>query len=162
VVDYEAFLDIETTGLNFGYSKITVVGIHMFNGSRARFVQLVGKEVTAANILAALRGASVIYTYNGRRFDIPFIRSSLGINLAHSFKHCDLMYECWGKNLYGGLKSVERQLGIKRKLTEVNGLEAVRLWWKYIDDHDQFALAKLLEYNREDVLNLKTLKEMLV
>lgn len=158
----EAFLDIETTGLSPGYCRITVVGIHLFNGSGARFVQLVGKEVTAANILTALSGANIIYTYNGRRFDIPFIRSCLGINLARRFNHCDLMYECWGKNLYGGLKSVERQLGIQRRLKEVNGLEAVRLWWRYIDHHDELALAKLLEYNKEDVLNLKTLKEMLV
>jgi len=43
------------------------------------------------------------------------------------------MYDCWSKNLYGGLKAVERQLGIERHLKDVNGYEAVRLWWKYVD-----------------------------
>ena len=78
------------------------------------------------------------------------------------FKHYDLMYNCWKNNLYGGLKSVERQLGIARNLTDVNGYEAVKLWWKYMDSFDLDALSKLLEYNKEDVVNLKTLKESLM
>ena len=57
---------------------------------------------------------------------------------------------------------MERQLGIARKLTEVNGHEAVRLWWRYVDYYDLDALNTLLEYNKEDVLNLKTLKERLL
>ncbi|MEE8414618.1 MAG: ribonuclease H-like domain-containing protein, partial [Dehalococcoidales bacterium] len=54
------------------------------------------------------------------------------------------------------------QLGIERKLTEVDGLEAVRLWWRYVNDYDDIALATLLEYNREDVVNLRTLKDKLL
>ena len=61
--------------------------------------------------------------------------------------------------MYGGFKAVERQLGIERRLKEVNGYEAVRLWRRYVDSYDLDALATLLEYNKEDVLNLKVLKE---
>jgi len=57
---------------------------------------------------------------------------------------------------------VERQLGIPRRLTEVDGYQAVRLWWRYVNDYDEDALSTLLEYNREDVVNLKTLKEKLL
>jgi len=64
--------------------------------------------------------------------------------------------------LYGGFKAVERQLGIERQLTEVNGYEAVKLWWRYVDYFDLDALNTLLEYNKEDVLNLKVLKERLL
>jgi len=159
---YEAYLDIETTGLSSWDSIITVVGIHLCNGEDEKFIQLVGDDVTADNILEALECVDIIHTYNGSRFDLPFIYSVLGINLAKLFKHCDLMYDCWNNNLYGGFKSVERQLGINRKLTEVNGCEAVRLWWKYVNDYDEEALNTLLEYNKEDVLNLKCLKEKLL
>jgi uncharacterized protein YprB with RNaseH-like and TPR domain len=158
----EAYLDIETTGLSPRYSEITVVGIHLDNGSDTRFTQLVGIEVTVENMLEALQGVVSIYTYNGSRFDLPFINAQLGIDLAKIFNHCDLMYDCWKKNLYGGLKSVERQLGIPRVLTEVSGYEAVRLWWRYVDYFDLDALNTLLEYNREDVINLKALKEKLL
>ena len=158
----EAYLDIETTGLSPWYNEITVVGIHLCNGEDARFIQLVGEDVTADNILGALKGMNVLYTYNGSRFDLPFIHCRLGINLAQLFTHRDLMYDCWRNNLYGGFKAVERQLGIPRRLTEIDGHEAVRLWWRYANDYDEEALATLLEYNKEDVLNLKTLKERLL
>jgi len=42
------------------------------------------------------------------------------------------MHHCWRNNLYGGLKAVERTLGIPRKLKEVDGYEAVKLWWRYV------------------------------
>lgn len=158
----EAYLDIETTGLSPSNCEITVVGIYLCNGDEGRCVQLVGREVTAQGILDAVIDVEMIYTYNGSRFDLPFIRSRLGIDLAGTFNHRDLMYDCWNCNLRGGLKGVERQLGIKRKLTEVNGLEAIKLWWRYIDSFDLDALDTLLEYNREDVENLKVLKEMLL
>jgi uncharacterized protein YprB with RNaseH-like and TPR domain len=158
----DAYLDIETTGLSPRYCQITVVGIHLVSEHESRFIQLVGDDVTANNILRALDGVGTLYTYNGSRFDLPFIYVRLGINLAKLFSHCDLMYHCWRNNLYGGFKGVERQLGIQRKLKEIDGLEAVRLWWKYVNDYDEIALATLLEYNKEDVLNLKTLKESLL
>ena len=158
----EAYLDIETTGLSPWDSEITVVGIHRCNGDYTNFIQLVGKDISIESIFDALYGVEVLYTYNGSRFDLPFIHSRLGISLSETFKHHDLMYDCWKNNLYGGFKAVERQLGIDRKLTEVNGYEAVRLWWRYVNDYDHNALDTLLEYNREDVVNLKTLKEMLL
>lgn len=158
----EAYLDIETTGLNSGCDKITVVGTHLDDGIDTRFIQLVGQDITASNILEALQGATVIYTYNGSRFDLPFIYSLFGTNLASLFEHCDLMYDCWRNNLYGGLKAVERQLGIERRLREINGLIAIRLWWQYKNQNDENALATLLEYNKEDVLNLKILRGRLL
>ena len=157
----EAYLDIETTGLSPWDSEITVVGIHLCNGDDTKFIQLVGKDISAQSILEALNGVEVIYSYNGSRFDLPFINSRLGIKLEETFTHRDLMYDCWQCNLYGGFKAVERQLGIERKLTEVNGYEAVRLWWRYVESFDLDALNTLLEYNKEDVINLKTLKERL-
>ncbi|MFC1951941.1 ribonuclease H-like domain-containing protein [Chloroflexota bacterium] len=158
----EAYLDIETTGLSPRDSEITVIGIHFCNGDDTNFIQLIGKDISVQSILEALHGVELLYTYNGSRFDLPFIYIKLGTNLAKSFKHRDLMYDCWNINLYGGLKGVERQLGIERKLTEINGYEAVRLWWRYVDSWDLDALNTLLEYNKEDVVNLKSLKEKLL
>lgn len=155
----EAYLDIETTGLSPENSRITVIGIHLVEDGAERFVQLVGDDINAESLLTTLEGVETIHTYNGSRFDLPFIQMRLGVDLTKDYAHCDLMYDCWQNNLYGGLKRVEQTLGIPRKLTEINGLEAVRLWWRYVNDYDEDALKTLCEYNREDVVNLKALKE---
>jgi uncharacterized protein YprB with RNaseH-like and TPR domain len=120
----------------------------------------VGDDISAESLLEVLMGVGVIYTYNGSRFDLPFIQSRLGVDLAEIFEHCDLMYDCWRNNLRGGFKAVERQLGIPRR-REMNGRDAVELWWRYVNNYDRRALAVLLDYNREDVINLKALRERL-
>ena len=102
---YDAYLDIEATGLSCQYSGITVLDMYLVNGRDSRLVQLVGMDATAANILEALAGVNKIYTYNGS--------------------------------------------------------QAVRLWWQYVDYGDCDALTTLLEYNGEDVMNLKVLRERL-
>ena len=124
-------------------------------------MQVVGEEITATKVLEPLDGVQTLYTYNGRRFDLPFLRKRLGIDLEENHVHRDLMYSCWARNLYGGLKAVERRLRIRRKLPDMDGLEAVRLWHRYRAAQDEKALRTLLEYNQEDVLNLKTLRQML-
>lgn len=158
----ESYLDIETTGLSPGHCRITVIGIHRCKGLETQFVQLVGDKITDISLMDALEGTDILYTYNGSRFDLPFITRTLGIDLTRVFKHQDLMYDCWRNNLRGGFKAVERQLGINRRLKEINGFDAIRLWWRYVNDYDEGALAILLEYNKEDVINLKTLKDILL
>jgi hypothetical protein len=158
---FDAYLDIETTGLSWLYADITVIGIYLVNGSDGKLVQLVGGEVTEDNLFEALNSACTIYTYNGSRFDLPFIRACLDIDLTQSYHHHDLMYDCRRNNLYGGFKAVEQQLGIPRRLRGIGGLEAVMLWLRYKNNGDQNALALLLQYNKEDVVNLKSLREKL-
>ena len=158
----EAYLDIETTGLSPSRCMMTVVGIYVCGRDEPGVTQLVGRDISADGIMDALEGVNIIHTYNGSRFDLPFIDSCLGIDLQKLFPHRDLMYDCWRHNLRGGLKAVERQLGIPRRLQDMDGWQAVRLWWRYVDSFDLDALNRLLEYNKEDVVNLKTLKERLL
>jgi uncharacterized protein len=160
--ELEAYLDIETTGLHPLYNEITVVGIYVTNDRDEHFFQLVGSKITGDAILHSLEGINTLYTYNGHRFDLPFIRTRHGVDLESQFRHSDLMHHCWRNNLYGGLKAVERCLGIGRQLKEVNGFEAVQLWWRYIQYNDKTALKKLLDYNREDVVNLRVLRDKIL
>jgi uncharacterized protein YprB with RNaseH-like and TPR domain len=156
-----AYLDIETTGLSRCDCELTVIGIGIERPRKTDLVQLIEGHLTKTALLKALKGIDEICTYNGSRFDLPFITEKLNINLKERFKHTDLMYDCWRENLKGGLKAVERKLGIKRKLTEVDGFLAVQLWWDYVNNNNKFALASLLEYNKEDVLNLRVLRKRL-
>jgi hypothetical protein len=90
------------------------------------------------------------------------LRCCIGLDLGKRFSHRDLMLDCWQRNLYGGLKAVERALGMSRRLNDIDGLEAIRLWNRYEQHCDATALRLLLDYNKEDVLNLRALKGMLL
>jgi uncharacterized protein len=155
------YLDIETTGFSCLYCDLTVVGIATVRDGQPQFGQLHGGQINADSVLGLLDGVDEIYTYNGSRFDLPFIKGSLGLDLRKQFAHTDLMYTCWRRDLKGGLKAVEVRLGIARRLTGVNGFMAVQLWWDYVNNSDADALQRLLEYNREDVMNLHVLREKL-
>jgi uncharacterized protein YprB with RNaseH-like and TPR domain len=158
---FDAYLDIETTGLCSFYDEITVIGIYLVVDGTNSLVQLVGNQATRSNLIRTLRRVDTIYTYNGSRFDLPFIGVRLGVNLKEHFRHHDLMHDCWRNNLYGGFKAVEHQLGIPRRLQGVGGAQAATLWWRYQIDRDRKALDLLLEYNKEDVLNLLALRRKL-
>lgn len=157
----EAYLDIETTGLSPCADAITVVGIYRRYPDGYRMAQLVGPDITRAAVEGLLEGVEALYTYNGIRFDAVFLESRLQVEFPRTLAHKDLMHDCWRRGLYGGLKSVERQLGIERKLLGVSGRQAVDLWWRYVRTGDEAALHTLLRYNKEDVLNLKVLRERL-
>ena len=49
-------------------------------------------------------------------------------------------------------------LGINRKLKDVDGYRAVLLWYDYVNNNNKQALRMLLEYNQEDVVNLRVLR----
>jgi hypothetical protein len=61
----------------------------------------------------------------------------------------------------GGLKKIEQMLGISRSegTTGLSGFDAVRLWREYERGNNR-SLDLLLEYNREDIVNLKTIIDM--
>lgn len=157
----DAYLDIETTGLSRYSDDITVIGIGLSDGRTFEVAQLYEDGISAAAVRRLLRGVRRIFTYNGRRFDLPFIHHRLGVDVERLVAHQDLMFDCWQSGLYGGFKAVERTLGIPRKLSEMDGFQAVLLWREYKNRNDLQALEKLLAYNREDVSNLTLLQKAL-
>ena len=71
------------------------------------------------------------------------------------------MYICRQHGLRGGLKAVEKYPGIRRTTPGMNGRDALYLWDRYEKCGDHQALQMLLDYNREDVINLAILEERL-
>ena len=156
-----AYLDIETTGLSLYDCELTVIGIGLEEGTEVQIIQLIEDDLYEQRLMKVLECADEIYTYNGSRFDLPFIRTQLGVDLSRCFKHRDLMYDCWRYDLKGGLKVVERKLGIERQLKGVDGYVAVQLWWDYVNNGNPDSLQTLLAYNAEDVVNLQEVRRKL-
>jgi hypothetical protein len=156
-----AYIDIETTGLDPAEGELTVVGIHLEQDGQERLAQLYEDTLTKDDLLAALAGTDILYSFNGKEFDLPFIAAKLGVDLAGIFSHCDLMHHCWRRNLYGGQKKVEKKLGISRETTGMDGAHAVALWNDYRLNGNPDALKTLLLYNSEDIKNLAHIRRKL-
>ncbi len=144
-----ACLDIETTGLAWGMNVITVIGIYDGREYRA-FVRGHNLHLFPQEV----RRYRLIITYNGLRFDVPFIEAEMGPVLA-GIAHLDLMYVLRRLGLRGGLKGVEQATGLARPsaLQGLSGYHAVLLWQMYRRGH-RGALETLVRYNAEDVVGL--------
>lgn len=148
------YLDIETTGLSKENHEVTVFGA--YDGSEV-YQLIKGKSLREDNVRDLLSRAEKIVTFNGKRFDIPFLNHHF--NIPKSFEHKDLMYLGWDLGLKGGLKKIEKKMGISRGSGVEDGSQAVRLWKRYKQEGCNESLKKLLKYNREDVVNLAKIEE---
>ncbi|HRY28662.1 MAG TPA: ribonuclease H-like domain-containing protein [Elusimicrobiota bacterium] len=144
-----AYLDIETDW----QKRITIIGVYRPGADTQQWVR---PDLSADGLREFLQGIETLYTYNGARFDLPVLRDQLDIDLAKEYRHHDLMYDCWSRCLFGGLKKVEKRLGITRDTEGLDGRDAVLLWDRYVKGEKDL-LELLLRYNREDVINLEAL-----
>jgi uncharacterized protein YprB with RNaseH-like and TPR domain len=151
--DDACFFDIETTGLDRDRDRVTTVSAHR-GGETTTLVR--GEDLTAGALADLLGDAPLLVTFNGARFDVPFLESSFGVDLDRP--HLDLLYPCRRLDLTGGLKPVERSLGIERDRPDISGRDAVRLWRAH-ERGDADALETLVSYNREDAVNLRPLAD---
>jgi len=143
------FLDIETTGLSRYYDEITIIG-WLHRGCYHTFIA----GDTPSALQAALAASSILVTFNGTLFDLPFLKKSFpGIELPGL--HADLRYLARRAKLTGGQKAIERELklDLRGEVQEVDGAEAVLLWHRYLRG-DRYSLRRLIEYNRCDVLGM--------
>jgi len=150
-----AFVDIETTGLSQRRDRITVIGIYDGRESKTYV-----KDINLDDIVDELSKYRLLVSFNGARFDIPFIKSEFP-EIEFKQLHIDLVYPLRRIGYKGGLKNIEKILGISRSEdTEgMTGFDAVRLWKQY-ERGDKDALAKIIKYNKEDIVNLKTILEL--
>lgn len=152
--DSVAYLDIETTGMGGPQDYIT--SISLYDG-RSVSCYVHGRNMQ--DFGEAVERYQVLVTYNGKCFDLPFIRSRLGLSMDQA--HIDLRYVLKSLGYGGGLKGCEMKLGIGRKELEgVDGLFAVFLWQEYLNAKNERALETLLAYNTADTVNLETLLVM--
>ncbi|ELY62107.1 ribonuclease H-like domain-containing protein [Natronolimnohabitans innermongolicus] len=154
VSDETCFLDIETTGLDATCNDVTTVSVHR-DGETKTFVK--DRDLTARRLERELDDSSLLVTFNGQRFDVPFLETCYDIDVTTP--HVDLMYPCKQLDLDGGLKAIERDLGIDRDMPDISGRDAVRLWHQY-ESGDESALETLVEYNRADTRNMEPLMEI--
>lgn len=143
------YVDIETTGLS-AWSQITTIALYG-NG----VARLYARDRNLGDFVGDVSRFDVLVTYNGARFDLPFLRAAFGDVLPAG--HIDLCPLLRGLGYRGGLKRCEQLLGVRRQMSEdMDGWWAVDAWYRHRAG-DPDALSLLLRYNAQDTLSLERL-----
>jgi uncharacterized protein len=151
------FLDIETAGGPYG--DITVVGLF----GKGRMLSLVrGDTLTEARLCEEVSQYDLIVTFFGSGFDLPYLQAMFP-RFRIDQPHLDLCFAAKQLGLRGGLKQIERIVGIERTgaLQGMDGWDAVRMWTRWRHSRDTEALELLLAYNEADCVNLQPLADLL-
>ncbi|SDB09806.1 ribonuclease H-like domain-containing protein [Eubacterium oxidoreducens] len=168
------FYDIETTGFSRDFHMIYMIGIG----------KLVNETIVSTHFLAetkedevsiiksffdALSDSDLLISYNGKRFDLPFIiaraqKHSLSLPLIFP-EELDIYLEA--KPLFRllptpdqKLKTMEHYLHITRN-DKMTGGELITVFQSYLNTHDAESETLLLKHNTEDILNLPELMQLL-
>ncbi len=142
------FFDVEVDG----HGKIIV--LTLFDRFQSKTL-VKGMGLEREVIEKELQKYTLLVTYNGSAFDIPHIKKEFHLEL--SLPHIDLKPLCQRLGLRGGLKEIERQLGINRP-SHLHG-HPVDLWKAFWASGDREWLELLVQYNEEDAVNLYHLLE---
>ena len=148
------FLDIETSGY---YGDVTVVGLYDGQDTKTMVRGVTFDKDVLKEELAQYK---LLVTFNGRSFDVPVLQRYFQ-DVVPNIPHIDLRHVCAKIGLSGGLKAIEQRLGISRptNIAGLSGADAVFLWQQWKATGDNQYIEKLVQYNEEDIVNLKPLAE---
>lgn len=167
------FFDIETTGFHRSYCHLVLIGIMSLQDGQWKRTQWFAQtpedegELLRA-FLKALPSPALLISFNGERFDIPFLAARLvhwrifsdvttaQIALLKDRIHLDLLTVA--KLLPASLpsrrlKAIEAYLGIHRSDT-ISGGDSVALYRQYQRQQDAQLLDAMLLHNADDIDNM--------
>lgn len=168
------FLDIETTGFNRNTNQIYLIGLSYLNNHNNLIVQqlfcqsLDDEYLILEETIKRIKNFQLIITYNGEKFDIPFINHRLiknnieyKIDKKNSF---DIFLEIKKyKELLNfenyKLKTIEKYVGLKRE-DEIDGGKCIEYYYDYLSTKDETLKELILCHNYEDIYNLPYVLEV--
>ena len=158
------FMDIETKGLS--NVPIILIGVAEIKGDSIISSQYFLRDYTEeANIIEAylshLDEDSVHVTFNGKTFDVPFIKNRCIYNRIQAnmdLPHLDLMY--FAKNLWGDklpncqLQTIEQELFDIKRVGDVPGQYIPGYYDTYLEKENIGPVVPIIEHNCQDIISL--------
>ena len=164
-----AVFDIETTGLSPARCSLILSGILLRKKDGCEVIQFFAdspddEKTILEKTKDILRKTDFILTYNGRHFDIPFVKTraaKYGIDFSFPLYNLDLFQVLQGHSPLREYlpdlkqKTVEIFMGLAdSRDDEISGAESVALYERYLKT-GAFALEKtILLHNRDDLIQL--------
>ena len=162
-----AIVDIETMGLS--NQPVFLLGLAQPVDSGIEVHQFLAEDLdqelaTLVQFSTQLEGCSVILTYNGKNFDIPYIERRLSYyGQRKKFSHPHLDLYLFARSILDGrtknckLGTLERSiLGVDRDVDIPSGL-VPDFYKTYMEEKNPGPLVPILAHNRQDLLSLADL-----
>lgn len=163
------FMDIETLGLS--NVPIILIGIAEIKNDKIVSSQYFLRDIYEEGAvieayLSHLDEDSIHVTFNGKSFDVPFIKNRCSYNRISAnldLPHLDLMY--FAKNLWKDdlpncqLQTIEREFfGIERE-GDVPGQYIPDYYNTYLQEQNIGPIVPIIEHNRQDIVSLASFLE---
>ncbi|MEJ2242197.1 MAG: ribonuclease H-like domain-containing protein [Candidatus Bathyarchaeota archaeon] len=161
-----AIIDIETLGLS--ERPIVLLGIAHPDKNQVCTKQYLLRDIQDEpsaiwSLVSQLESNHIMITYNGRSFDIPYIKQRLayyGLDASLENPHFDLLHFT-RRALRHKLKdcrldTVETYLGIKRDI-DIPGALVPQFYDTYLKTKNVGPLVAIVEHNKQDLVSLGTL-----
>ncbi|MDD4519184.1 MAG: ribonuclease H-like domain-containing protein [Limnochordia bacterium] len=175
-LDQLVFLDTETTGLSRGTGTyVFLVGLGYFTETGFRISQYFlpdySEELAMLSRLSEELGPKTgLVSFNGKAFDVPLLQTRLICQRLPQWHlpkmHMDLLHSA--RRLWKGtldscsLSSLEvNVLGFSRR-DDVPGYLIPERYFNYLASCDATPLKEVLRHNRQDILSMVTLTELLI
>lgn len=170
------FIDIETTGLDRNRQLIYLIGLLFYDNKCGYWIlnQYFSNEKNTEktlleNFIKDIASFDNLISYNGDRFDIPFINHRLKLHNIKDLISLDNSYDLYKiirankqylklENLK--LKTVEKSLGYYRE-DIYSGYDCIEFYYKYLKKRDPILKEKILKHNSDDLFYMLDVIEVL-
>lgn len=175
IPENSVFLDIETSGLSSRYHFVYCIGLAYFKENGAVIVQYFAKsradepELLQAMLEFLETRDPVLVTYNGARFDLPFLEARCRLHGLHfdssRLPQIDLLREIRPLQKLFGLsrlrqKDIERFLGICRE-DQYDGGKLIEVYLQYEQTGSKNLRRLLLLHNFDDMKGMLSILPIL-
>jgi uncharacterized protein YprB with RNaseH-like and TPR domain len=162
------YFDIESTGL--ACAPLFLIGIMVRDGPTFRLTQFLARDyaeeaAAVALFLEAARGREGLVSFNGKSYDLPYIRTravATGVPFdLPPLPHTDLLHaarRAWAERLPNcRLVTLERHILGTPRPPDIPSAEIPDAYHAFVRSGDARQMALILEHNRVDLLSMAAL-----
>lgn len=161
------FMDVESTGL--ASSPLFLIGVMVWTDTGLEVRQYLARDYAEeAAVLAMFTGACakrrLLVTFNGRSFDVPYIRAraaATGVPYDLSPVHFDLLHEsrrAWKDRLPDcKLQTLERHICNRTRHDDIPGSEIPEAYHAFVRSGNANQMVSILKHNMLDLVTLAEL-----
>ena len=161
------FLDLETTGLHTG--NVFLAGALLWENDQLVIKQFFARDyaeerAVVSLFLAAAGGRKLLVSFNGKSFDLPYLRvraAACRVPFQPAWGHMDMLHvsrKTWGRQ-FGDckLQTLERHLCQRYRHDDIPGSAIPEAYHDYVRTGNAVHMAAVIKHNMLDLLTLAEL-----